>query len=306
MLKKLLKRGAIALSVAIAAALALALYVQADGVPRYDRPVPDTRTVVVTPERVAQGARLASLLCAGCHENQETHRFTGKHMSDLPAELGVAYSKNITQHPTKGIGRWTDGELRYFLRTGVRPDGQYVPPYMIKLPHTSDEDLDAIIAFLRSDDPRIASADVDAVGTTKPSFLVKALSHVAFKPLPYPKNAVVAPPKSDAVGYGRYLVFTLDCYGCHSADFKTMNVLEPEKTPGFMAGGNSFPIAGGKLMFSANATRARGPSAIFAARTRPTRATSSSADGSTRRPRSSRTRRCRAGRASSRRRTTAP
>jgi mono/diheme cytochrome c family protein len=40
------------------------------------------------------------------------------------------------------------------------------------------------------------------------------------------------------VAHGRYLVNALDCYGCHSADFKTMNVAEPEKSVGYMGGGN--------------------------------------------------------------------
>lgn len=254
MIKKVLKRAGAGLGGVVGVAAALALYVQLAGVPTYDKPVTDDRVVAVTPERVEQGAKLASLLCAGCHENDETHRFTGKHLADLPPELGVAYSQNITRHPTKGVGGWTDGQLRYFLRTGVRPDGQYVPPYMIKMPHTSDADLDAIIAFLRSDDPRVASADVDALGVTRPSFVVKALTHVAFKPLPYPTSPVVAPPKSDAVAYGRYLVFSLDCFGCHSADFKTMNTLEPEKTPGYMGGGNALLVAGGAKIYTANLT----------------------------------------------------
>src|SRR5207244_3095418 len=29
-----------------------------------------------------------------------------------------------------------------------------------------------------------------------------------------------------------------DCYPCHSEDFKKTNMLEPEKTAGFMGGGN--------------------------------------------------------------------
>lgn len=254
MLKKILKRASLVLAVVLVAVAALALYIQVDGVPRYARPTPDTRVVEVTPARVERGAKLASLLCAGCHENDETHRFTGRYMSDLPPEFGAIYSKNITRHPGKGLGSWTDGELRYFLRTGVRPDGQYVPPYMLKLPHTSDDDLDAIIAFLRSEDPRVAASDVDPPGVTQPSFLAKALSHGPFKPLPYPSQPVVAPPKSDAVAYGRYLVYSLDCYGCHSASFTSMNVLEPEKSAGYMGGGNAMKIDGGKEIFTANLT----------------------------------------------------
>jgi mono/diheme cytochrome c family protein len=125
---------------------------------------------------------------------------------------------------------------------------------MPKFPHHSDEDIDSMIAFLRSDDPRVAATDLPPAGETKPTFLAKALSHVAFKPLPPPKGPIAAPPKTDSVAYGRYLVFTLDCYGCHSADFKTMNVLEPEKTPGYMGGGNTLTGEGKKPIRTANLT----------------------------------------------------
>lgn len=253
MIKKVLKTGGAVLGGLITLVTVFALYVEIHGIPRYEKPKTDDRVVVITPQKVEQGAKLASLLCSGCHEDQETHRYTGKHLDDVPPLFGVIYSKNITQHPTQGVGGWTDGELRYFLRTGVRPDGQYVPPYMIKLPQMSDADLDSIIAFLRSEDPRVASSDADPGGVTQPSFVVKALSHVMFKPLPYPQGEVVAPPKSDAVAYGRYLVASRDCYGCHSEDFTTMNVLEPEKTPGFMGGGNRF-VVGDTTIDSANLT----------------------------------------------------
>jgi cytochrome c2 len=162
----------------------------------------------------------------------------------MPPEFGVVYSKNITQHPGRGIGKWSDGELVYFLRTGVKPDGQYVPPWMIKLPHLSDEDMFSIIAFLRSEDPLVAASDVAPGGTTQPTFLAKALSHGVFGPIPYPKEPIVAPSKTDKV----------DCYGCHSADFKSMNMLEPEKTPGYLGGGNAVMGADGKKIFTANLT----------------------------------------------------
>jgi mono/diheme cytochrome c family protein len=178
------------------------------------------------------------LLCANCHADPTTQALTGKRMADAPLEFGVIYSTNITAHPTRGIGRWTDGELAYLLRTGVKRDGQYTPPYMVKLPHLSDEDLASILVFLRSDDPMVAPADVPPVGVTRPTFLTKLLSHVVFRKLPYPKDPIVAPPLTDRVPHGRYLISALECYACHSADFKTMNVVEPEKSVGFMGGGN--------------------------------------------------------------------
>jgi len=252
--KKVLKRAGLGVGVLLAGAAALGLYVEVDGIPRYARPAPDARAVTVTPARVAKGAKLASMLCTECHASEDSHRLTGKRLTDLPAEFGSIYSKNITRHPTKGIGSWSDGELRVFLRTGLRADGTYAPPYMPKFPHTSDEDLDAIIAFLRSDDPLVAATDVEPPGVTAPSFLVKALAHGPFKPLPYPTKPVVAPPEQDTVAFGRYLTVSLDCHSCHSASFTSVNVLEPEKSAGYLGGGNTFKGADGKDVLSANLT----------------------------------------------------
>jgi mono/diheme cytochrome c family protein len=192
--------------------------------------------VEVTPERVARGKWLASMLCQGCHENVQTGRLTGADMH-IDAQFGNVHSYNITRHPTKGIGSWTDGELAYLLRTGIARDGRYTPPWMAKVPHMSDEDLQSVIAFLHSDDPMVEPSDVDSI-PARPNFLSKFLATVAFKPLPYPDHPIVAPDKSDPVAYGRYLAWNLDCYTCHSKDFSKVDPLEPPKTAGFFGGGN--------------------------------------------------------------------
>jgi mono/diheme cytochrome c family protein len=76
-----------------------------------------------------------------------------------------------------------------------------------------------------------------------------------FRPLPMPKSAQLAPPKTDKIAYGRYLVTdALECYACHSADFKTMNVDEPEKSPGFLGGDNALVGLSQEKVYSANIT----------------------------------------------------
>lgn len=252
-MRKVLKIVAAFVGLVVTAVGGFLLFVQIDGIPKYSVEKIDVK-VEITPERVARGEKLATLLCATCHLNPTTGVFTGKHMTDAPKEFGEIFSRNITQHPEKGIGKWSDADIVYLLRTGVRPDGQYYPPWMAKLPHVSDEDMASIVAFLRSDDPRVAPANVDPPGITQPSFLSKFLSHVAFRKLPYPDHAIAAPPKSDKVAYGRYLVAGLECYSCHSADFKTNDFFEPEKSAGYLGGGN--PVLGldGTPVPSANLT----------------------------------------------------
>jgi mono/diheme cytochrome c family protein len=235
------------------AAGGFALYIEIDGIPRYSVEKIDLK-VEPTPARIARGKKLATLLCAGCHMNPSTHQLTGKHMDDGPKQFGQIYSKNITQSRTHGIGAWTDGEIAYLIRTGVARDGRYLPPWMVKLPHISDEDLASILAFLRSDDPLVAAVDVDPPGVSRPTFLTKLLCHVAFKKLPYPTHEIAAPPLSDKVAHGRYLVAALDCYGCHSADFASMNIPEPEKSVGYFGGGNQLNDLRGRPIWSANLT----------------------------------------------------
>ena len=64
---------------------------------------------------------------------------------DAPKEFGEIYAPNITKDTQYGIGGWTDAEIMYLLRTGIKRDGSYVPPYMAKLPMLSDEDMASII-----------------------------------------------------------------------------------------------------------------------------------------------------------------
>lgn len=253
MLKRILKIAAVVFGVIVAAIAIALVYIGVDGIPRYEASHP-TLVVERTPERIARGKTLAALMCVACHENSSTHKLTGKRIGDLPSAFGEVFSVNITQHPDKGIGRWTDGELAYLLRTGIRPDGRYLPPWMIKTPHLSDEDLASIIAYLRSDDPAVAPADVGPVGVTKPSLLAKVLTHTVMKPLPYPDKPIVAPPRTDRVAFGRYLSNALDCYACHSADFKKLDSMFPEKSAGFMGGGNLLIGVEGRRVLSANLT----------------------------------------------------
>src|SRR5687767_11532905 len=123
-----------------------AAFIAIRGIPSYEVNVPSIPNVEVTPERVARGEKIASMLCRSCHYNSETGKLTGYAFKDAP-EFGKIYSKNITQDKEAGIGNWTDAQLIYFIRTGIHPlTGKYVPPYMAKLVHISDEDMRSIIA----------------------------------------------------------------------------------------------------------------------------------------------------------------
>ena len=251
-MKKLLKIVGIILGVVLLAVLGFISYISIDGIPTYE-PGKLEMKVEVTPERVAKGQKMASVLCVECHSNEDGI-LTGKKLLDAPKEFGEIYSRNITQHPEVGIGKWTDGELYYLLRTGIGRDGKYFPPYMVKFPLAADEDLKSIIAWLRSDARAVQPSDQEAP-PAEPSFLVKFLSHVAFKPFPLPSKEVPYPDSNDKVATGKYLATAVyACFACHSADFKTMDEMNPEKSVGYFGGGNPLLNKKGEVLPSANIT----------------------------------------------------
>ena len=229
------------------------LYIDRSGIPTYD-PGKVELKVEVTPERVERGRRTVQILCAACHLDNNTAALAGKPMPDLPKQFGSAHSANITQDPETGIANWTDGEIAYLLRTGVRRDGRYTPPWMVKLAKMSDEDLHDVIAFLRSDDPLVRPIKAKRP-LSQPSLLTKALSRVAFKPLPYPTAPIVAPDPSNQVEYGKYLVQARAlCFPCHSLDFAKVDEFVPERSAGYLGGGNAMPDESGRVVMTSNIT----------------------------------------------------
>ncbi|MCW3113310.1 MAG: hypothetical protein JWR18_1706 [Segetibacter sp.] len=223
------------------------------GIPKYEAKKVDLK-IESTPARVENGAKLASMLCRSCHYNDATHRFTGRELTEV-TQFGKIYSQNITNHPESGIGKWTDGELVSFLRTGTKPDGQYVPPYMPKLAHISDEDMSSIIAFLRSDNEWV-KANATKLPACNPSFLTKFLTNIgAFKPFDYPEKPIPQPDTTNTVKHGEYIaLYQLECYACHSKDFSKNDYLVPSKSAGFFGGGNKMFDMEGKPISTLNIT----------------------------------------------------
>ena len=252
-MKKIIKTGLIIIGLLLTLIVIGVSYINIKGIPSYDPPTISDYSVTPTPEKVARGRKLGSTLCAGCHMNPDTRKLTGKHMSDAPPDFGFIYSPNITQDKDYGIGEWTDAEIMYLLRTGIKRDGKYAPPYMAKLPHLADDDMEAIIAWLRSDDPMVVAASVPAK-PIEPSFLTKFLSNVVLSPLPHSTEKIPMPDTTNQVELGKYYAINFECFSCHSADFKTINFMEPSKTPGFLGGGNLMLTLEGEEILTSNIT----------------------------------------------------
>ena len=250
-MKKAFRYLLILIGVIIVLAGGFAAFVAIRGVPNYT-PEEFSLTVKSSPERIERGRQLSAMLCDDCHMDFNTRKLTGRKMDEI-SQFGAVYSKNITQHPEYGIGKWTDGQLAYLLKTGVKPDGSFLP-IMAKLQKMSDEDLQSIIAFLRSDHAAV-QADNTRQPASKYSFLAKFLTTIkAIKPMPFYKS-VPEPDTTNQVKWGEYVaLYRVECYTCHSADFTTVDFINPEKSDGFFGGGNKFKMPDGSVIYSRNLT----------------------------------------------------
>lgn len=230
--------------------LGLAAYIQFAPMPTYEVKAPDLK-ITADSARVAEGRRIAMTLCVHCHRGTD-----GKLSGDIWNDddvFGKLWSANLTQHPDAGIGLYTDGELMHTLRTGIKRDGHFAGPFMM-FRNMSDEDLAAVVAFLRSDAPEVQPSE-RRQPPSELNFLGNLFLKVLVKPMPYPEKPIVAPASSDKLAYGRYLVTgKWECFSCHSASFETNNLDEPEKSKGYLGGGNPLKDAHGNSAFSANIT----------------------------------------------------
>ncbi len=110
---------------------------------------------------VAYGEYLAGPLghCMECHSSLDANGMpdpeNGLGGGGIPFEgpWGISYAANLT--PT-GLSGYSDTEIKTIIRTGVRPDGSHLLPPMgvYYYNSVSEEDLDAIVAYLRSLPPK--------------------------------------------------------------------------------------------------------------------------------------------------------
>ncbi len=189
------------------------------------------------------GEALVMSSCGGCHYVPSEKAFTGKYMADMPKILGKVYSANLTaSNEYSPVPHYTNAELAYLLRTGIKRDGHFVP-YMLR-PNMSDKDIRDVVAYLRSGKGAVAPKEVIA-GHTHLNLLGRWSLHIIGKPQPFRTSI---PHPTTEVEQGRYLVDNIGCFHCHSKKATSLNYLHPEKTKGYMAGGATFKKpTGGKI-----------------------------------------------------------
>ena len=231
-MKKFLKVVGIILGVIVLLIAAVLIFFNVKGGPTYEVEAPDM-SIQADSAMLARGEYIVSLNCAKCHGEQN---MSGQFMEDA-GPWGKVYSPNITQHQEFGIGNYSEGELAFLLRTGIMRDGKLVIPIMPKFNHLGDDDLKAVIAYLKSDNKLVAPSD-EQQPSIKPTLLGKVLMNLAVKPIPYPTESISAPPTSEQVAHGKYMSTALiHCYHCHSAGYEVVDDIDPENSEGYLGGG---------------------------------------------------------------------
>lgn len=87
------------------------------------------------------------------------HDFTaagGKGGRTFKGPWGEAISANITADPATNLGQWSDDEIKRAITQGIARDGHKLKPPMAYAAYASmtAQDLDAIVAFVRTLPPR--------------------------------------------------------------------------------------------------------------------------------------------------------
>jgi mono/diheme cytochrome c family protein len=131
-------------------------------------PIVTTVPEVPRTDLVKYGEYLAGPVghCMDCHtplvegRNDLAQIGRGANIFVNPFRLGwTAIAANITPHPTDGIGAWTDEENKRAIPDGVSRNGRQLLPFMPfgLYKNIREEDLDAVVAYLRSLPPLTAA-----------------------------------------------------------------------------------------------------------------------------------------------------
>lgn len=201
----------------------------------YDFP-PSDIVIPTDSASIEFGKHRAEILCEGCHGADlggVNNWFDG-------GPLGTIDSANLTSGEG-GIGaNFTAEDYARAVRHGIDQAGK--PIFMVAVPstaHLSDEDLGAIIAYVKSVPPVDRKtngqnfsplAKILAAAGVLGDMPVEVVSH---------ETQVTAPERGVSAEYGEYLVNTNDCRLCHGPQLNggkspdpTATWISPNLTPG--------------------------------------------------------------------------
>ena len=252
MLKKRIVRAAAAAAVALGIALvALTVYVARTWDRTWDAPLPNLQASA-DPAVIKRGEYLVfgPSHCVDCHSASPTAAQEAADRGERPAlvggqpfalaPLGVIYSANLTPDPETGIGRYTDPQIARLLRYAVRPNGRATARPLMAFDSMSDDDMTAVISYLRSQPPVRHAVPQDQY--TLVGKIVKSFAPT-FKPRTDVRPYAATPEERPTRERGEYLArAAANCGGCHSPrtqltfavngpEFSGGNAMEPAALP---------------------------------------------------------------------------
>ena len=218
-MKRILKILGVLVGLVLVTGTSFALYVQlAYKVDFPETPLPaiSARSDAAT---IARGEYLVHAVahCSSCHGPAERMQrgqldfaqpLVGGFTWDL-GRFGSFTARNLTPHET-GIGAMTDGQLARSIRHGVDERGKLSPMMRLAVGPMSDEDLTAIISWLR------AQAPVEAKRPFYELRFIGKFVALDFRPRMEPPPAHM-PEGEISAARGKYLAEgPAACAGCHS------------------------------------------------------------------------------------------
>ncbi|MEO5562732.1 MAG: c-type cytochrome [Chitinophagaceae bacterium] len=232
-MRKFLKWAGIILLVIIAGVF---IYIFLNQDRKFEAPYPEVKATNDS-AMIARGKHLVfgPAHCANCHAspdmqakvlNGEIVPLAGAVVFDIP--IGKIYSKNLTPDET-GIGKWSDGEIARALRYGMSRNGKALFDFM-PFHNTSDEDLIAILSYLRQQAPV-----KNVVPKNKLNLLGKVVNAFILKPVGPTGNVPAFVKRDTTAEYGQYLAGSVaNCRGCHTnRDLMTGAFTGPDYAGGF-------------------------------------------------------------------------
>ena len=201
----------------------------------YDFP-PSNLTLPTDAASIAFGKHRAETLCEGCH---------GPGLSGInkwfnAGPIGTIDSANLTSGQGGVGGEFTTEDFVRAIRHGIDKNGKPIfMPAVTSTANLSDEDLAAIIAYLKTIPP--ADHQTDEKHFTPLAKIMLAAGMLGKLPVEIVSHQVhvTAPVRDVSVAYGEYLVNTNDCRVCHGQQLSggpypdpTIKRISPNLTPG--------------------------------------------------------------------------
>jgi mono/diheme cytochrome c family protein len=198
---------------------------------------PSNITIPTDAESIAYGQHRAEILCEGCHGAD----LGGINDWFAAGPLGTIDSANLTSGEG-GFGQEAESDQDYVnaIRHGIDPEGKPIfMPAVVSTAHLSDDDLGAIIAYVRSVPP----VDHRTKGQNFTPLAKIMLAAGMLGELPVESVShdiqVAALERGVSEVYGEYLVNTNDCRVCHGPNLNggpfpdpTITKISPNLTMG--------------------------------------------------------------------------